>query len=178
MAPEPCDEGTPTPRRNRTKWSAPKARAARARAPKDLWVIRSREDFFDARVNPIKNHHLRMLLILEALCGVDCFCFHASQEIAARYGCNRRQLQTIFRQMEEVKLILRVFGDDEDDPDRVGIVLRKRSDPDRSVADTPEALAEAVAALKNRRLPGGSKLPSDPPREASSSAPPFLLQGS
>ena len=152
-APGPIDEGTPASKGRRTKWAAPtRARPPSPRAEKEPWVIRSRADFFDARVNPIKNHHLRMSLIIEAMCGVDCFCFHGNQEVAARYGCNRRHLQTIFKEMEGAKLIFRVEGVDDDDPDRVGIILLKRSDPDLPVADTEEALARAIVALKDRRF--------------------------
>lgn len=153
MARMPCDEGTPTPRQRRPKWTRPSARA-KARASEEPWVVRASADFLDHRLNPIKHTHRMMLLVLESLSRTDSFNFHDSQEIAGRYGCTRRHLQVLLREMDDAGLIVRVFAESSDDPDRIGIILRKRSDPTMPVALTEADVAAAVQQLRSRRSLG------------------------
>ena len=128
-----------------------------ARAP---WVIRTPLDSLDARAMTVRDPDGRtrplsvrvrlMLLILDGHCRNRSYCWVGNAELAAAYGCEERTLQEILKEMEDDGLLRRVLTD-RGRRGRVGIVLRRRADPELPVAGTDPLLALAIASLKDQR---------------------------
>src|SRR4051812_9320394 len=73
------------------------------------WVVRKPAADLDARNNPLPKEIRLLLDHLEALARDRCYCWVRNVELAARYGCKRRNIQKQLRAAEEVwGVILRV----------------------------------------------------------------------
>jgi hypothetical protein len=136
--------------------------------PGDDWVIRAHAGFLDAEVNPVPRRLRDMILTLEGFCRDRCFCWAGNDTLARKFRCGPRNVQLILRELESAGLIRRVTVGTR----RLGIVLLGgRSDPGRPIADTPEALDEAIRTLAAFRAPGRpAAIPSAP--QAQGNAPP------
>jgi DNA-binding Lrp family transcriptional regulator len=157
--PTPAVQDSPIGVRPRREVAGPPA-GPRPLPPRAPWVIRTPLDSLDARTmtvrdpdgrtRPLSVRERLMLLILDGHCRNRSYCWVGNAELAAAYGCEERTLQEILKEMEDDGLLKRVLTD-RGRRGRVGIVLRRRADPDLPVADTDRLLALAIASLKDQR---------------------------
>jgi hypothetical protein len=116
-------------------------------------VIRTPQPFLSFANNPYSPRVRLMLLILDGHCRDKPYLWFSNAALAEEFGCSLSNLKEILREMEGLGLIHRVI-DGQGKTSRVGIVLRRRVDPDLPAAETEAELAEAIARLTARRTPG------------------------
>jgi len=136
------------------------------------WVNRVPVDFLDARKNGGIGHRFGwMLLVLEGYCRARSYCWVGNAELADAFGCKRSALKALLTEMVDKELIHRQMTvEGRGRPDRVGIVLLKRANPDLPVAG-PDNLGDVIALMmgtiedhRNRRH-GQQTLPLSGPME-------------
>ena len=93
-------------------------------------------------------HRLRQ--IIEDLCRDRCYCWPSTAELARRYGSREAGTEKLLKLLEDDGSILRVLSE-QGRCKRIGIILRKRDDPNLPAATTDEELDEATRALRHRR---------------------------
>jgi len=132
-------------------------RADAAPTPRKPWTVRTPARAADA-LRPVRH---KLLVILEAECRNRPYCLADNKHLARRYGCCERRMQVLLREAEADQDLVRVRSESRKDV-RLGIVLRRRIDPERPVADTPSLLRLAIARVQEERR--GDVAGADPGR--------------
>ncbi len=109
--------------------------------------------FIDLGPDVANPRHKHALLILDGLCGEKAYCRADVPTLAAAFGCRTRNMQVLLGEMERAGWIDWV-ADPRNRMRRIGVVLRKRADPSRPVADSPDRRIQARADLE-REATGG-----------------------
>ena len=96
-----------------------------------------------------------LMLILDAHCRDKTYCWFSNATLAEEFGCTVGNLKQILREMDDSEgeglgLIHRVIVGTGRKA-RVGIIMRRRVDPDLPAAETDAELADAIARLTARR---------------------------
>ena len=117
------------------------------------WVNRIPGETTDARRNPGLGHRFGwMLLILEGYCRSRCYCWTSNAELFAAFGCSESTGQEILKAMEDAQIIHRVPAE-RGRHGRVGIILRRRLNPDLPTAgaeEIPDVIRLMRAGAKKR----------------------------
>ena len=145
-------------------------------AAKVPWVVRVPADFLDTRKGPLRGLSPRqklLLLILDGHARNNCFCWARNDTLAAEYGATVRTVKDILGELEALGLIERVVskGPPPGPTVRVGIILKRRVDPDRPAADSEPALKLARAMLKEKREASRARKKPSPARGKKPSRP-------
>jgi hypothetical protein len=100
-------------------------------------------------VEPMSDRAWRLLALLEGAARKRAFCFLSNATISRRLRKDPRTIQAILDEMEKTSWIERVFTVS-GRPERAGIILLRRADPNLPVANTPERLEMARAEVLKR----------------------------
>jgi hypothetical protein len=146
------------------------------------WFVRAGPDFLNARKGrdckgwpKLGDKHLVMLLILDWHARDKPFCFPSNAELAEWSGKTLRVIQAILEDLERLECVRRVMIPGEKDR-RAGFVLLRRVDSLKPVADTPERLAEATAALLARGKVAAARVLKSAPSSTLKTAPSRVLK--
>lgn len=129
------------------------------------WTVRISVD-----VASVKPTHLKMLIMLEALCRDRSYCWASADTLAEMYGCRLSGgFWRLLAAMQDAGLISRRAITNGDGAGRVGTFLRRRLDCSRPV-DVPSSNGEAdllnrgVVASSNEETHSTQVRSSEPPQ--------------
>jgi len=112
--------------------------------PPKGWILREHPAFSETDL-PL--HWKEMIRILERFCRSKAYCRATTAQIAEKAHLTERYVALTLARMEAAGVILRVMDESTAKSVRLGIVLRVRTDPERPVGDTSEALKQFVDEL-------------------------------
>jgi hypothetical protein len=120
--------------------------------PEKVWVVRVPQPSLSFKNSPYSPRVRLMMLILDGHCRGQSYLWFSNEALAEEFGCEVRNLKELLREMDEdLGLIRRVIEGRGGKTRRLGIVMRRRADPDLPAAETEEELADAIARLRARR---------------------------
>lgn len=111
------------------------------------WIIRCPADFVES---DLSDRDFRLMLILEARARNNPHIWYGNEGLGQALGKGERTLQEGLNSLEEQGWIKRLFADAKKRK-RLAIIMRRRVDPKRPAAHTPEILAAVEAIIRERR---------------------------
>jgi hypothetical protein len=106
----------------------------------------------------LSDRGFRLLLVIESFARLSCFCYPSVETLAGKLHRDPRNVRAIMLELEQRGWIKRVHGARNE---LLGLILRRRADTESLVADTPDRIEQAEAAIRSLRA--ASVRPDEPP---------------